>query len=68
MVRYSAPSSSSSFYQQRPEFKLTIEVDFALSSRIAGIAASQPVSIALPSDSHATVRLTSPSRLDISPP
>lgn len=54
-----APSSSSSFYQQRPEFKLTIEVDFALSSRIAGIAASQPVSIALPSDSHATVTLGS---------
>jgi hypothetical protein len=60
MVRYST-SSSSSFYQQRPEFKLTIEVDFALSSRIAGIAASQPVSIALPSDSHAKVRLISPS-------
>lgn len=52
-------SSSSSFYPQRPEFKLTIEVDFALSSRIAGIAASQPVSIALPSDSHAKVTLGS---------
>jgi hypothetical protein len=52
--RYNAPST---FYQPRPEFKLTIEVDFELSSRIAGIAASQPVSIALPSASNAKVLL-----------
>lgn len=46
---------NSSFYDKRPDLKLHIEVDFELSSHVTGVAASQPVSIRLPSPGHVKV-------------